>query len=84
MSSTTPKSTIIKIGTNTINLHNNDNVFGIESDLASNDKHDDEYNAFIDGVESLVLAQFAAGYDVSSLPYQQCLVSVIEGGADRM
>ncbi|MCU0703317.1 MAG: hypothetical protein MUF18_04930 [Fimbriiglobus sp.] len=54
----------------------------LESDGLKYEEDDDPqtaiYNAAIDGVESLVLAQWAAGVDVTSAAYKESLETTVE------
>ncbi len=54
----------------------------LESDGLKYEEDDDPataiYNAAIDGVESLVLAQWAAGIDVTTPAYQAALETTVE------
>jgi hypothetical protein len=54
----------------------------LESDGLKYEEDDDPataiYNAAIDGVESLVLAQWAAGVDVTTAAYKEALETAVE------
>lgn len=54
----------------------------VSSDFKEGCTH--EYGAFIDGIESMVLAQYLAGVDVMSPAYCDGIKSVLEAGANSI
>ena len=61
-------------GTITSSLH--------EDESGSED--DSEYEAAIDGIESLILAHACAGVDVSAPAYAQGIQTAVEAASDRL
>ena len=56
----------------------------ITTDLKSSDIDDELYNAAIDGIESLILAQACAGIDVQSDAYLEALDTAIDAISNNL